>query len=41
MTRKRRNKNTKLLIQKIRIKSCKTKKYNSVYGGRMPRALFF
>ena len=41
MTRKRRNKHKKSSKKNLSIKTCKTKKYQSVYGGRMTRALFF
>ena len=43
MKRTKRNKitNKKLLMQRMVNKSCKTKKYKSVYGARMTRALFF
>lgn len=45
MTRKRRNnlkkKSIRLNLNKIQNKTCKSKKYNSVYGGRMTRTLFF
>ena len=34
-------KNNKSLINLMRKRSCKTKKYKSVYGARMTRALFF
>jgi hypothetical protein len=45
MTRKRYNKNKKsakkMNVSKLRCKSCKTKKYNSVFGRRMMGGFFF